>query len=119
MANPNIITASAVYGKTAGMNVGTSEVAIVTNSSSSGKIYKINALIVANIDGTNVADVTVRVWKGSTAYSIATTIPVPADASLVVISRDNQVYLQENDSLRLFASAASDLQAVCSWEEVN
>jgi hypothetical protein len=119
MANPNIVSASAVYGKTTGQSIGTSESAIVTNSSSSGKIYKINTLIISNVDGTNVADVTVRVFKGSTAYSIAYTVPVPADAALVVISRDNQVYLQENDSLRLSASASSDLQAVCSWEEIN
>lgn len=119
MANPNVFSASALYGKTAGMAVTTSTVAIVTNSASSGKVYKVNSLIVANIDGTNSADVTVSLYKNTTQYKIANTIPVPADASLVVISRDNQVYLEESDSIRLSASANSDLQAVCSWEEVN
>ena len=63
--------------------------------------------------------VTVSVYKNTTQYKIANTIPVPADASLVVISRDNQVYLEESDSVRISASANSDLQAVCSWEEIN
>ena len=119
MANPNLFATSALYGKTAGMAVTTSTTAIVTNSASSGKVYKINSLIIANVDGTNSADVTVSVYKNTTQYKIANTIPVPADASLVVISRDNQVYLEESDSLRISASANSDLQAVCSWEEIN
>ena len=119
MANPNLFATSALYGKTAGMAVTTSTTAIVTNSVSSGKVYKINSLIIANVDGTNSADVTVSIYKSTTQYKIANTIPVPADASLVVISRDNQVYLEEGDSVRISASANSDLQAVCSWEEIN
>lgn len=119
MANPNIYTTTALYGKTTGAALGTSETTLISNASSSGKVYKVNTLVISNVDGANTADVTVRVYKGGSAYHLAYTIPVPADASLVVISRDNQVYLEENDSLRAFASVASDLQAVASWEEIN
>jgi len=119
MANPNLFATSALYGKTAGMAVTNSTTSIVTNSASSGKVYKVNSLIISNVDGTNSADITVYLYKSSTPYKIANTIPVPADASLVVISRDNQVYLEESDSIRLDASANGDLQAVCSWEEIN
>ena len=119
MANPNLFDTSALYGKTAGQSLTTASQPMVQNSASSGKVYKVNSLIVANIDGTNSADVTVSLFKGATEYKIANTIPVPADASLVVISRDNQIYLEENDEIRALASANSDLQAVCSWEEIN
>jgi len=120
MANPNIVNVSAIYGQTNGMAVTTSMTALVSNSSSSGKIYKINSLVVSNIDGTNTADVTVEVYKNqSTSMPLAMTIAVPADASLVVISKDTSVYLNENDSLRLAASVNSDLYAVCSWDEIN
>jgi len=119
MANPNIVGVTAIYGKTAVQSVGTSASAIVTNATSSGKVYKINSLIISNVDGTNSADITIDVYRSSTSYYIAKTVTVPANASLVVITKDNTIYLEEGDSIRCLASAASDLQAVCSYEEIS
>ena len=123
MANPNIISATSILGKTLYTNnVGTSASSIVVNSASSGKVYKINSLIVANIDGTNSAEITVtlRNAAGSTTYStLANTIAVPADATLVIVSKDTSIYLQEDMSLYLQASAASDLAATLSYEEIS
>ncbi len=117
MAAPNIVNVSTITGKTAVQAVGTSATAIVTNSASSGKVFKINALYVSNVDGTNNADVTVDLFRSSTAYHIAKTVVVPADASLDVLSKP--IYLEEGDSLRLTANAASDIEAVCSYEEIS
>lgn len=117
MAAPNIVNVTAIYGKTAVMAVTTSATAIVTNSAASGKVLKINALYVSNVDGTNNADVTVDIFRSSVAYRIASTIVVPADATLDVISKS--IYLEEGDALRLTANANSDLEAVCSYEEIN
>lgn len=120
MANPNIVGVTNILGKTVGQAVGTSAAAIVTNAASSNKIYKINSLVISNIDGTNAADITATVYKGqSTEYHLAKTISVPADATLVLVSKDTTLYLEENDSIRLTASAASDLEAVCSYEEIS
>ena len=119
MANPNLFSASSVFGKTAGLALTTSNQTIVSNAASSGKLYKINTLMIANVDGAASADVTVELLKSGTAYKLLNTVPVPADASLVAISRDNQIYLEENDSIRLLASASSDLVATASWEEIN
>lgn len=117
MAAPNIVNVSTITGKTAVQAVGTSATAIVTNSASSGKVFKINALYVSNVDGTNNAEVTVDLFRSSTAYRIANTVVVPADASLDVLSKP--IYLEEGDSLRLTANAASDIEAVCSYEEIS
>lgn len=117
MAAPNIVNVATITGKTAVQAVGTSATAIVTNSAASGKVFKINALYVSNVDGTNNADITVDLFRSSTAYRIAFTVVVPADASLDVISK--AIYLEEGDSLRLTANAASDLEAVCSYEEIS
>lgn len=119
MAAPNIITTATVNGKTAVANVGTTAAAIVTNSAGSNKAFKINTLIISNIDGTNPADITVDLFRSSVAYAIASTVTVPADASLVVVSKENGFYLEEGDSLRLTASAAGDLQAICSYEDIT
>lgn len=117
MAAPNVVNVATITGKTAVQAVGTSATAIVTNSSGSNKVLKINALYVSNVDGTNNADITVDLFRSSVAYRIALTVVVPADASLDVISKP--IYLEEGDSLRLTANAASDLEAVCSYEEIS
>ena len=114
MAAPNIVNVATITGKTAVLAVTTSATAIVTNSAASGKVYKINALYVSNVDGTNSAELNVDLYRSSTAYHIAKTVNVPADATLDVISKS--IYLEEGDSLRLTASANSDLEAVCSYE---
>lgn len=117
MAAPNIVNVSTITGKTAVQAVGTSATAIVTNSAASGKVFKVNALYVSNVDGTNNADITVDLYRSSTPYRIAYTVVVPADAVLDVISKS--IYLEEGDSIRLTASAAGDLEAICSYEEIN
>jgi hypothetical protein len=117
MANPNIVNVTSIYGKTAVQAVGTSATAIVSNGAGSGKVLKINAIYVANVDGTSNADITVDLYRGSTPYRIAYTVVVPADATLDVISKS--IYLEEGDSIRLTASASGDLEAVCSYEEIN
>lgn len=120
MAAPNMVNVTSIIGKVTGLAVTTSANAIVTNSASSGKVYKINTLMISNVDGANTADITVDVYKNqTTVFDLAATVTVPADASLVVISKDNTIYLEENDSLRLTASANGDLEAVCSYEEIS
>ena len=123
MANPNIVSVASIYGRTLYTNnVSTSASPIVINSASSGRILKINSLIIANIDGTNSADITVtlRNAAGGSLYStLANTVAVPADATLIVISKDTSIYLEEDMSLYVQASAASDLSATLSYEEIS
>lgn len=120
MANPNIVNVSSIYGKVSGNALTTSAQTIINNPSSSGKIVKVNSLIVSNINGTSAADVTAYLLKnGSTTLYIAYTISVPADATLVVISKDTSMYLEENDSILALASTNSYLHAVVSSEDIS
>lgn len=120
MANPNIVDVTGIYGKVVGLVVTTSAQAIVTNSASSNKVLKVNSLIISNVTGTSAADITADVYKNqTTSFKIAFTVSVPADATLVLISKDTSIYLEENDSIRLTASANSSLEAVCSYEEIS
>lgn len=117
MAAPNIVNVTTIIGKTAVQQVTTSATAIVTNSSGSNKVFKINALYVANVDGAAAADISVALFRSSVSYELAHTISVPADATLDVLSK--AIYLEEGDALRLTASANGDLEAVCSYEEIS
>ena len=53
------------------------------------------------------------------AYNIASTVSVPADSTLVLVSRDTTIYLMEGDTFQMSASAASDLEIVASYEEIS
>ncbi len=119
MANPDIYNTSSILGKTDVLAVPASPTITAITTCATDKIYKINSLVVPNIDGVNNADITVDLFRASVAYRIASTITVPADSTLVVISKDMGFYLEEGDALRVSASAAGDLQAFCSYEIID
>lgn len=125
MANPNIVNIAAMYGENATVALSsTSATSIVSNAASSGKVYKINSIIVANVDGSSAADITINIYSNATAgsgsaFAIASTISVPADSTLVISDKTTSFYLLENQSIGAIAGTASDLVVTASWEEMN
>ena len=123
MAAPNIVNVTAIYGENSSVSLTTTNAtSIVSNAASSGKVYKINTIMVSNVDGTNAADITISKYSqaalGGTAFPIASTISVPADATLIVVDKTTAIYLKENESIGATAGTASDLVVTCSWEEI-
>lgn len=124
MANPNLLSITTVIGITTAVGLSTTaDVVFVSNADASGKVLKINSITAANIDGTNNADITVRynlsAAGAGTSIPIANTITVPADSSLVIIGKDNPIYIEENRSLTAQASAIDDISIICSYEELS
>ena len=117
MTAPNVVSVATITGKTDVLAATTTATAITTAATS--KLLKINSVIIANIDGTNDADITLDLFRSSTAYKIISTVTVPADATLVAISKDSAIYLEEGDALRATASADGDLQVICSYEIIS
>ena len=129
MAAPNLVSPTTITGKTTTTLVTTAATAtsILSNAASSGKVLKINALYVANVDGTSGLEVTVNYYPqaalAGTAVPIISTASVPADATLVVIDKEAYVYLEENRSIGITVGAAGfasgEIQVVCSYEEIS
>ena len=120
MAAPNLMNVATITARTLGANLSTTAANVLTNSASSNKVFKLNTIIISNIDGSNSANARISVYKsGSVEYFLAYDIPVASQSTLVLTSRDNNVYLEESDSIRGLASANSDLQIVISYEEVS
>lgn len=121
MTAPNIVGVSTITGKSVGKALTTSSQDLLENPAGSGKVFKVNALFVANVDGTNSADVTVNYVDASPSLTtkLANTIPVPADATLVVIDKTRAIYLEEGDKITALASANSDLESTISYEEIS
>jgi len=131
MANPNIAAVTAIYGTTTYLTPsGTTAVVLLNNTASSGTVMKINSLIAANVDGTNAVDTTVSLYSngaqtqgnapsGGTAYPIASTISVPADASLIIIDKTTGYYLMEGQSITVTSGTASKITYAISYELIS
>ena len=120
MAEPNLVNVTSIFGRTVNTTLNTTLTTDILTCPSD-KVIKINAIIVSNIDGTNSANVTVYFYNDSAASrtQIANTVAVPADSTLVVIGKDSPIYLAEGDQIEANASAASDLEMIISFEELD
>ena len=125
MAAPNILSATSIYGKTTSVELNTTTTTGILTCASN-KVLKINSIIVANIDGTNSASVTLNFFDTDSDGSgtdrtnpIASTVDVPADSTLVVSDKNSAFYLEEGDKITGGASANSDLQCTISYEEID
>lgn len=124
MAAPNIVGVTTIVGITTVLNLTTTNATVLlSNAASSNKVFKVNSIIVANDDGVASADITVSINDaaagGGTAFKLAHTIAVAQDSTLVVLDKASSIYLEENKSLVVTASAANDLDVVCSYEEIS
>ena len=128
MAAPNIVNVATINGESQGFEL-TTTLDTVLMDIASNKLVKINRISVANIDGTNAADVTVQVDKATrtsaatgssvsgATFKIASTVSVPADAVLVL--SDTPIYLEEGDTLKGGASATGDLTLFVSYDVLD
>ena len=120
MTAPNIVNVTEIYGSTSATLMTTTQANFVANAANSGKVYKINALYVANMHGTSPADVNVNfVNSSNAAFSIASTVSVAADSTVVLITKDSSIYLTEGTALQANANAVSSLHIICSWDEIK
>ena len=115
---PNIVNVTSIYGKTHSALLDTT-LTTTQVTCAANKILKINSIIVANVDGTNPADVSVYFNpNGGTRRAIASAVTVPAKSTLVVLGKDSPIYLNESDLIEAGASEVNDLEMMISYEEL-
>jgi hypothetical protein len=126
MAAPNILACTTATPHTVSITPSdTSRNALVT-APSSGSAQKINEIIVSNIDGTSAYSATIelRLADGTTYRSLASTISVPANSSLIVSDKTTMFYLLdttvsgEASTLWATSSTASKLTYTVSYETI-
>ncbi len=119
MANPNLVNVTSITGESVQAALTTTLTTEIL-AAASDTLVKVNSIIIANIDGTNAVDVSVFITKsGGSPVAIASTISVPADATLVVIDKNSALYLEEGDNLEAGASANSDATITVNYEILN
>ena len=124
MSAPNIVNVTSIIGKTNAISLtNTNNTELVSNASGSNKVFKINSLIISNVDGSLNIAVTVNFNNqdniGGTNFEMISTGSVPADSTLVVVDKTNQLYLEEDKSIGVQADVANKLKAIVSYEEIN
>jgi hypothetical protein len=89
--------------------------------------YKINQIMVANIDGTNAYSTTVetRLADGTTYGALASTISVPANSTVIISDKTTMFYLLdtsvtgEASTLWVTSSTGSKLLYTVSYEAIS
>ena len=121
MAAPNIVSVATITGTTNAASLTTVTANVVVNAAASGKVFKINSIIITNIDGTNAANCTIGYYNttAATLYKLAHLISVPAQASLTLIDKSTSIYLQEGEYINGSASGNSKLDIIISYEQLS
>ena len=131
MANPNIVNVTTIYGTTTYYTPsGTSAVVLLANAASSGKVYKINQIVAANVNGSAAVNATVSIYtngavaqgsapSGGTAYPVVSAVSVPASASLICVDKTTAIYLMEGTSISVTSGTASGITFSISYEDIS
>jgi hypothetical protein len=131
MANPNLLAATTATGTTTYLTPSaTTAVVLLPNAAASGQVFKINQIVATNVNGSSAVNTTVSIYtngavaqgsapSGGTAYPIASTISVPANAALIVVDKTTQIYLQEATSITVTSGTASGITYSISYEVIS
>lgn len=124
MTAPNIINVQSITGTTTVASISsTANTSVISNAASSNQVWKINSIIVANTNGTNACNFSLffnsAAAGGGTNTAMASTISIPANASLIALDKSTQLYLPENTSLTVTAGTANVLTVTVSYEIIS
>lgn len=102
---------------------------LLPNAASSGKVFKINQIVVSN--GTaSAANATVSIYtngavaknsapSGGVAYPVVNTVSVPSYASLIAVDKTTAIYLMEDSSITITSGTGSALTYSISYEDIS
>lgn len=123
MANPNILNVSSIYGNTSYLIPSTTSATTWTAlTPASNTINKIDNIVAANVTGA-AATVTVAINSAAagagTNYRLVYQVPVPANASIVVVDKSTAFYLGEAQSIVVTVGTASAIELTASYEAIT
>jgi hypothetical protein len=117
MAEPNLVSSAlTINGRFGWMQVTTSATALLTNPANSGKILRLNSLLVTGAGA--ASSVTLQMFDGSTTMVVAFQASVPLRATIdFLINRP--LYVPQGYQLQLLSTVASAANASVSYEEIS
>lgn len=87
---------------------------MVVNSSSSNQVYKLNTILACNYNTTAI-ELSVIFNDNGSSYSFVSGLSIPAKSTIDIL-QSGKIYLEENDSLQISASATGSINVLASYE---
>ena len=123
MANPNLINTSSIYGSTNYLIPSTTSATVWTVlTPAAGTVNKVNNIVASNVTASN-ATVTVAINSAAagagTNYRLIYQVPVPVNASIVIVDKSTAFYLGEAQSIVVTVGTASAIELTSSFEAIT
>lgn len=118
MSNPNIVTVSSMYGRTALVELNSTTSDVITNGVASGTVVKLNDVILTNYSASNVY-CNVMINRSSAQYFQLGNVSIAAGETRQVINKNSMIYLEEGDVLQANASASTAISCTASYEIIS
>jgi hypothetical protein len=123
MANPNIVNVTSIYGSTSYLIPSTTSATTWTAlTPASGTVNKIDNIVASNVTASN-ATVTVAINSAAagagTNYRVIYQVPVPVNASIVIVDKSTAFYLGEAQSIVVTVGTANAIELTSSFEAIT
>ena len=123
MANPNIVNVTSIYGNTSYLIPSTTAATTWTAlTPAAGTVNKIDNIVASNVTASN-ANVTVAINSAAagagTNYRLVYQIPVPVNASIVIVDKSTAFYLGEAQSIVVTVGTSSAIELTASYEAIT
>jgi hypothetical protein len=123
MANPNIVNVTSIYGNTSYLIPSTTSATTWTAlTPAAGTVNKIDNIVASNVTAA-VATVTVAINSAAagagTNYRLIYQVPVPVNASIVIVDKSTAFYLGEAQSIVVTSGTASAIELTASYEAIT
>lgn len=123
MANPNIINVTSIYGNTSYLIPSTTAATTWTAlTPAAGTVNKIDNIVASNVTA-SVALITVAINSAAagagTNYRLIYQLPVPVNASVVIVDKSTAFYLGEAQSIVVTSGTASAIELTASYEAIT
>lgn len=123
MANPNIVNVTSIYGSTSYLIPSTTSATTWTAlTPASNTVNKIDNIVAANVTG-SISTVTVAINSAAagagTNYRLVYQVPVPVNASIVVVDKSTAFYLGEAQSIVITVGTANAIELTASYEAIT
>jgi hypothetical protein len=115
---PNLKSPTGIAGKTALYACTASLESALSNGAASGKALKVNVVRAANLT-TGIATVDLTVFRSAADTYIIKSASVAPNSSLVLLDKNEYLYLEEGDQLRAKANATSTIDLTIHYEDIT
>jgi len=119
MASPNLVNVTAKYGKTTVETVGSSNKVLAANPAISGKLIRVFSLYLSNTNETDTGYITVYLYRSNSTVKLANKLEVAPRDTVVFITEQAPIYLEEGDSIVCQSTQTVVFNAVSSYDIIG